>query len=124
MTRRTLCWAAAAFLALVTIGAPAGRPQPAGNAPRGPEVTAPPPLAPPTNIPGVDVPVGRVTVPAVPRPETVDDLLAKLEAVQRQKAQLEQQEQALKAKLQERLKDQADRMSKLGVTTPAAEKKW
>ena len=37
-----------------------------------------------------------------------------------QKAELEKQEQAVVAKLQERLKDQADQLKKLGIVIPAA----
>jgi hypothetical protein len=51
----------------------------------------------------------------------VEELLSELEKLRKQKAELEKQEQALMAKLQERLKDQTDRLQKLGVVpAPAA----
>jgi hypothetical protein len=118
--------------ALLTVGAPAGRPQP-GPAQKDTEGKRDPglpavPVAPTPTIPLPDLPTvpGSPAPPApstpptpatkpAPAPQTVDQLLAELEAVQKQKADLERQEQALKAALQERLKDQQDRLKKVGV---------
>jgi hypothetical protein len=50
---------------------------------------------------------------------TVEDLIAQLEMLRKQKADLERQEKDLVAKLQERMKEQADRLHKLGIVLPA-----
>jgi hypothetical protein len=55
----------------------------------------------------------------VPRASTVDEIMAELEAVQTQKADLEKRERDLKAKLQVRLKELEDRLKKMGVVLPA-----
>jgi hypothetical protein len=60
-----------------------------------------------------------VPVPTPAAPPTVEDLLAQLETLRKQKAELEKQEKAVVAKLQERMKDQADRLNKLGIIIPA-----
>jgi hypothetical protein len=50
---------------------------------------------------------------------TVEELIGQLEKLRKQKADLEKQEKDLVAKLQERMKDQADRLHKLGIILPA-----
>jgi hypothetical protein len=54
----------------------------------------------------------RAEPPAAP---TVEVLIAELEKLRTQKAALEAREKAVVTKLQERLKDQKDRLNKLGV---------
>jgi hypothetical protein len=111
-------------LALLSASAQTGRPQPAPG-------TAPPPLSddkapvptvpiPPPDIKLPTVNLTPVPVPALVPPPTVEDLLAQLQKLRQQKAELEKQEQAVVAKLQERLKDQADQLKKLGIVIPAA----
>jgi hypothetical protein len=93
-------------LALLTASAQTGQPQPA---------TAPPP--PRDDLPDIKLPTAQPAPTPAPAP-TVEDLLAQLEKLRKQKADLEKQEQAVVAKLHERLKDQGDRLNKLGVITP------
>jgi hypothetical protein len=91
-------------LALLTVGTQTGRPQP---------VPADSPYVP---VPANPAPPLAVTLPATaPAAPTVEDLIKQLEQLRKQKADLEAQEKAVVAKLQERLKDQKNRLSKLGV---------
>lgn len=118
--------------ALLTVGAPAGRPQPVPTPPDfykrdfGPKVVVAPPVPSPDPpaVPGTQappVPSAPVTKPAPP-PPTVDELLAELETVQKQKAELAKQEEGLKAKLQERLKEQKNRLKSLGIAGDQVDK--
>jgi hypothetical protein len=53
----------------------------------------------------------------VPAP-TVEDLIGQLEMLRKQKVDLERQEKELVANLQERLKEQANRLAKFGILPP------
>ncbi len=72
------------------------------------------PLIPPTGLP---LPGSSpITLPPIPVEKTVDDLIAELERLHAQKADLEKKEQELKAVLRKRLQLQTERLQKLGVT--------
>jgi hypothetical protein len=125
------------FLALLTVGTTAGRPQPGPTpldtadkrdpgppaAPVAPTPPIPPldlPIVPGTQIPPApSAPVAPATKPT-PLLQSVEELLGELEKLRKQKAELEKQEQALVAKLHDRLKDQTDRLHKLGVAAAPA----
>jgi hypothetical protein len=80
-----------------------------------PRPPAPPPI---TNIPPVTPPIPAPTPPTAPvppPPPTVDQLLDALEQVQARKAELDKQEQTLKAEIRKKLEAQAERAKKLGV---------
>ena len=115
-------------LALLTVWTQAGRPQPApAQVPPPPQVDLPPapPLPParedmiPASLPLPTRPAPAVAPPAAPPTATVEDLIRQLEQLRRQKADLERHERDVIAKLQERMKDQAERLAKLGVVPPA-----
>jgi len=53
--------------------------------------------------------------PAPPQPKTVDQLIDDLTELRRQKAELEKKEEAVVKQLRDRLKQQKDRLSKLGI---------
>jgi hypothetical protein len=109
-TRTFGWWGVLTFscVALLTIWAQTGRPQP---------VPADSPYVP---VPANSAPPLSVTLPAAaPAAPTVEDLIKQLEVLRKQKADLEAQEKAVVSKLQERLKDQKDRLSKLGVLPQA-----
>jgi len=117
-------------LALLTIWAQTGRPQPAPDrvapparadeAPPAPPSVSTATVPPPAYTPYVTLP----TVPPTPEPApatepTVEALIKHLEQLRKQRADLEAQEKAVVTKLRERLKDQGDRLTKLGVLPPA-----
>jgi hypothetical protein len=54
-------------------------------------------------------------VPTQPREPTVDQVLEALEHLQAQKAELEKQEQSLKAVLAKKLEQQGERVKKVGL---------
>jgi hypothetical protein len=93
-----------AALALLTIGSEHGRPQ-----------------GPPPGIDDIRIGTPRIPVNQVPSsPPSVDALIDQLEMLRKQKAELEAREKALVEQLQGRLKNQSDRLQKLGVVAPAA----
>jgi hypothetical protein len=117
MRTRTFCrWGLLSLgcLALLTGWAQTGRPQP-------PTVSAPP--APRDDTPRIPPPEIKLpTVAPTPTPApppTVEDLIKQLEQLRKEKAELERQEKELVNKLQQRMKDQADRLNKLGIVLPA-----
>jgi hypothetical protein len=82
--------------------------------------------APPVSVPDrpafpAEAPVpDTAKAPARPAPApTVEDLIGQLEMLRKQKADLERQEKELAAKLQERMKEQADRLHRLGIVLSA-----
>jgi hypothetical protein len=145
MRTPTFCWwgvLSISCLALLTAWAQTGRPQPALDqvAPplpddkvqtlqpdvrvtnpdvKLPEVTpasAPAPIPPRYDVPAITVPTAKpAAAPAPVPPSTCEELMAELDAVQKQKAELEKRERDLKAKLQERLKELEVRLKKMGV---------
>jgi hypothetical protein len=78
-----------------------------------------PPAAPPPA--GVVLPVDQA-VPPPPAPGdqpnrvTIDDLMAKLESIKAQKAALEKAEKEVVARLKQKMKEQQQRLKKLGVS--------
>ena len=114
-------------LALLLVWTRTGQPQPQtapGQVPPPPQLDLPP-VAPaatpdPTRVPGdasplPTQPAPMVMPPAAPPQPTVEDLIRNLEQLRKQKADLEKAEQAVVLKLKERLKDQRDRLTNLGV---------
>ncbi|MBP3959681.1 hypothetical protein J8F10_30920 [Gemmata sp. G18] len=75
--------------------------------------------------PGLPVPGNPTfpspTVPPVPREKSVDDLIAELEHLSAQKAELEKKEQELKTLLRKKVQLQTERLQKLGVAPKPAE---
>lgn len=99
-----------ACLLLLTVASGQGQP---------PSTGAPPVPSFDPDVPPAKPAATRPVVP--PAASSVDDLISKLESVRKQKAELEKQEQAVLQQLKERLKQQGDRLSKLGVLpTPPA----
>jgi hypothetical protein len=117
-------------LALLTIGTSAGRPQAV-------PVQVPPPIRgdlPPIPSliqnpipPLVDDPLPQTprikspTIPAATVPAqalAIEDVIRQLEQIRKQKADLERQEKEVVARLQEMVKEQTDRLNKLGVGLP------
>jgi hypothetical protein len=120
-TRMIRRWGLLAFvcLAVLTVWAQTGRPQP-------PPVPMPPdtgirPPAPARPAFPAEAPVpDTAKAPARPAPAaTAEDLIAQLEMLRKQKADLERQEKDLVAKLHERMREQADRLHKLGIILSA-----
>jgi hypothetical protein len=110
-------------VAVLTLWAQTGWPQaPLDAVPPTLRDDKPPPLPaalPATPVPPPDIKLPTVTpAPAPAPPPTVEDLIKHLEHLRKQKADLEAQEKAVVAKLQERLKDQSDRLNKLGINLP------
>jgi hypothetical protein len=104
-----------ACLAILTIGSGHGQPQPPEEPPRIKALlkSDPPP-------PAVDPPAA----PAKPSaPQSVDDLITRLEKLRQQKAELEKQEREVVEQLREIVKSQADRLSKLGINLTGPEPK-
>jgi hypothetical protein len=105
-------------LALLTVGTQVGQPQP----PPGPAGSPPgAPLGPPVqpvSVPSLDPPAVQAVPPLAAAPPTVEDLIRQIEHIRQQKADLDRQEKALAVKLQALLKDQADRLHKLGLPVP------
>jgi hypothetical protein len=95
--------AVVACLLLVTVGSRPGYPQPKELPKPTREHVLPDP-------PGV-----RIPAPAPPPPPTVDQLIAVLEDLKRQREALDKQEKAVGEQLKERLKEQQDRLTKLGL---------
>ena len=91
-----------ACLALLTVGSRQGQSQVKND--------GPPRIVPP--IPDVALPVP--VAPRAPAP-TVDDLINKLESLRKAKAEIEKQELAVAEQLKERLKNQSERLSMLGI---------
>jgi hypothetical protein len=60
------------------------------------------------------------TKPAPPT-ATVEDLIEQLEGLRKQKADLERQEKEVLTKLQQKMRDQGDRLTKLGILPQAAQ---
>lgn len=112
-----------ACLAVLTVLAQTSRPQPPPvPMPPIPEIRQATPSAPPPDRPAfpAESPVpDTARAPARPAPApTVEDLIGQLEKLRKQKVDLERQEKELVAKLQERLKEQADRLAKFGILPP------
>lgn len=106
-TRKLSRWVVLPLAALIvlTIGSQTGRPQA--------DSKTPPPRI------DVDLPPITPTPPRAPAPApTVDDLINQLEQLRKQKAELEEKEKLLVGQLQGRLKNQTERLTKLGVITP------
>ncbi len=90
--------------------------------PNPPSIDLPkPPAIPPVNLANQYVPSDikklpplSVTSPA-PLATSVDDLMAQLESVRKQKAEIETKEKAILQQLRAHLKDQKERLKKLGV---------
>jgi hypothetical protein len=109
-------------LTLLTIGSQSSYPQPLPASPL-PPVDSKQDKAPPVEPPRLELPqlpspstsVPDVTRSAAPVQPTVEQLIVQLENLRRQRAELERQEQTVAAKLQERLKDQGERLNKLGI---------
>ena len=118
-------------LALLMVWTQTGQPQPVPAQPPQQAGLQTPPLVPPatpvpvaipqtvpadTAIPPLPTqPIPVLAPPATPPTATVEDLIRQLEQLRKQKADLEQREKAVAAKLQERLKEQSDRLTKLGI---------
>jgi hypothetical protein len=98
---------AVACLLLITVGSRPGYPQAkeTPEPPRGPDIEIAPP--------GV-----RVPAPAGPQPPSVDQLIAMLEDLKRQREDLDKQEKAVAEQLRERLKEQQERLARLGLNPP------
>lgn len=73
----------------------------------------------PPRIPPSDIKVPTPPTPMPPPPPTVEDLIKQLEQLRKQKAELEAHEKVVISRLQERMKDQTDRLNKLGIILPA-----
>lgn len=109
MAVRTLALVGCALLVCVLVGG-GGYPQ------------APPDPIPAPGLPGIPAPQAGVvssgpvaSIPQAPAPRTVDQLIDTLSELRRQKAELEKKEQAVTAELREKLKEQRERLSKLGI---------
>ena len=63
------------------------------------------------------VPIAPQPIPVAPQP-TVDQLIAVLEDLKRRREALDKQEKAVTEQLKARLKDQEDRLTKLGLNSP------
>jgi hypothetical protein len=104
---------AVACLLLVTVGSRPGYPQPKE-------------LPKPTREPVLDVrpapPNDRIPAPVAPQPPTVDQLIAVLEDLKRQREALDKREKAVAEQLKERLKEQQERLAKLGLNPVKPEK--
>jgi hypothetical protein len=119
MKRSTVLWGlsgavAATLLAATLVSsqppatpdvAPPG--SPAAEVPRDTLVPNEPPLA--------TTPLPSAPAPKAPPAATIDDLLAKLDTIKAQKAALEKAEKETVATLVEKLKQQRERIKKLGV---------
>jgi hypothetical protein len=84
---------------MLTIGSQNGRPQVQDEKPAPPRIDR-------------EIPLEPLTKPASPSVETLID---QLEEIRKRKAELEAREKALVEQLQRRLKNQSDRLQKLGV---------
>lgn len=119
-TRKLALVLAVSCLTLLTVGAPAGRPQP-GQPPKDPDKrNEQPPLINDKSVPPAPGAPEPQPPAVVPRVSAVEELMAELEAVQKQKADLEKRERDLKEKLQGRLKELEDRLKKMGVVPAPA----
>lgn len=54
----------------------------------------------------------------VPASKSVDELIVQLEQIRKEKAELEKREQVTVSQLQSQLKNQTDRLAKLGIVPP------
>jgi hypothetical protein len=77
------------------------------------------PVSPAPDTPAVPVPL-PAGIPEVPREKTTDDLLAEIEQLRAQKAELDKKEQELTAALRKKLDAQAERLKKLGLAPKEA----
>jgi hypothetical protein len=118
-TRNCLRWGLLSIfsLALLTVWAQTGRPQPSPG-------TTPPPLSDgKANVPSISLPPPElkplVSAPTPAPTPTVEDLIKQLELLRKEKAELEKREKDVIAKLQERMKEHTDRLNKLGIIIPA-----
>jgi hypothetical protein len=100
----------ATAVAMLTLGTQYGRPQAPDVKPAPPGIDQEIPLDPP------------VKPAAPPPPPSVESLIDQLEQLRKQKAELEAREKALIEQLQGRLKNQSDRLQKLGVAAPTVPK--
>jgi hypothetical protein len=131
-TRTFLGVVAVSCLALLTVGAPAGRPQPVPTPVDAKRDTGAPaaPVAPTPAIPSIDLPASppldgfkKPTIdipdikvaPPAPANLSVEQMLTELEQLQKHMAEMKKKEELLKSKLREMLKDQEDRLRKVGV---------
>lgn len=109
--------AAAGLLTVAALGhsQPPPAPTPVGLPPAPGPATIPLQLDPnATTLPAVPSPAPVATPPKPPE-QTVDQLIAELERLKTQKAQIEKQEQAVKDSLTKKLGEQNERLKKLGV---------
>ncbi|MBO0697316.1 MAG: hypothetical protein J2P46_02875 [Zavarzinella sp.] len=75
---------------------------------------APPPDVPP--LPDIGpAPLARPMVPQATAPVSVEDLMNQLERLRKEKAEIEKRERAVLQQLKERLKQQGERLSKMGI---------
>jgi hypothetical protein len=110
-------------MALLTVGTQVGQPQPppGPTAPAGSPPGVPPgPLAPTAPASPEELPAVQAVPPLAAAAPTVEDLIRQIEHIRQQKADLDRQEKALAVKLQALLRDQADRLHKLGLPVPPA----
>jgi len=117
MRLRTFCrWGLLSIscLALLSVWSQTGRPQPA-VVDLQPALRDDKPSPPPPDIKLPSVPPAPAAAPT----PTVEDLIRRLEQLRKQKADLEGQEKVVITKLQERMRDQADRLNNLGIVPPA-----
>jgi hypothetical protein len=104
---------AVAGVLLVTAGSQYGYPQPPAPST---------PLPPPAIDPLPSQPLIAAPVPDK-GPATVDELIVTLENLRKQKEAIEKQEKVVAEQLKERLREQQERINKLGLNSPRSEPK-
>ena len=89
----------------------------AWSLPAGAQPATPPPAPPAGVVLSPDQPVPPPPAPGEqPNRVTIDDLMAKLESIKAQKAALEKAEKEVVARLKQKMKEQQQRLKKLGVS--------
>jgi hypothetical protein len=71
---------------------------------------------PPALVPSVEPPIAQPVERGLANPPSVDQLIDQLTKLRRQKLELDQKEQMVIRQLRERLRDQRERLERLGVT--------
>ena len=104
--------------------APATSPPPAS----GPSALPPDPLVGSTASPTANVPPPTTPPPAPPtrreqlKAQTIDQVMTRLAAIQGQQAELEKERKEAEAVLKEKLKEQKERLKKLGVNVEESDR--
>lgn len=104
---KTRIWLGGVLAGLLTWTAYGAGQLPEREPTRVPPTAVDPPAVPPPSVPPPP--------PVPPAPPTMDQLIDTLTEIRAKKAELEKQEQATIAAIQERLRTQRERLNKLGV---------